>query len=790
LGCEIRTANMNAFPYIPDYMIETVLGEGGMATVYLGIQQKLQRKVAIKILDPALLNKANVADRFMIEAQTAANLSHPNIISIYDVGQVGKYYYIVMEYLDGSLKDLIKSSPSGRLPARESLDIVRRIAPALDYAHSMGIIHRDIKPDNIMFRKDGTPVLVDFGIARAVDSNLHMTKTGMGIGTPHYMSPEQCQTGELDGRSDIYSLGVVLYEILTGEKPYDADTILAVALKQIQEPVPKLPESMARYQPVLDKMMAKDKEKRAQNGRELQKLIDDVLKTPAPTPPPPHIEPAPPVKPEPVVQSAPIVPPVSSAEAKTAAPIIASVPLVPSAPEPIRKEPAIKPINNNAVTSDTRTAISLDLKFDGTESEETEEKIKAVESEPEDDIYQLVSEEEVYVPPIQKAARQIRIPPPKPAVEQGKIFSIPYKYALPILAILMLVIFVYFFQQGFKGGESDVSSSPRPAQETKSTTASETGTIPGSEALSETPSDQLKDAEFDRYFTLAGDYYKEKNYAEARTAVQEARKIKNTPELDELEAQIDKASKLTARGPVTAKKPAEKPSVEATPELSDEDMYKKASAADTVQAYREYLYAYPSGRYVDKAMSKIQRLEEGLTLKDLRKEKPRRTLHLRTAYATLSHDEVESMVRRFGFFDDSYNKTGVFKGDIEKKVFNGRTVVMDHKTGLMWHPGGTAQEVQFRKVNKWIRDLNRDQYAGFSDWRLPTLEEAASLLRRGKNNKGLYTDPIFSGTQKRIWTGDRFGSKDWWVARFYIGILQASPANSTHYVRPVREIKE
>lgn len=785
---------MNAFPYIPDYMIETVLGEGGMATVYLGIQQKLQRKVAIKILDPALLSKDNVADRFMIEAQTAANLSHPNIISIYDVGQVGKYYFIVMEYLDGSLKDLIKSSPSGRLPVGESLNIVRMIAPALDYAHSRGIIHRDIKPDNIMFRKDGTPVMVDFGIARAVDSNLHMTKTGMGIGTPHYMSPEQCQTGELDGRSDFYSLGVVLYEILTGEKPYDADTILAVALKQIQEPVPKLPERLARYQPVLDKMMAKDKENRVQNGRELQRLIDEVLKAPAS--PPPRVEPVPSVPSVPSVLPlpSPPAPPVEAAiEAASSIPTITSVPQAPPAPASVPEESEHIGSGEKIKNSDTETAISLDLKF-GDEmemaEEEVEEKLKAEEIGTEDDIYQLVSEEEVPVHPVKNEDRRMRTPPPAPAAAQGKIFSIPYKIALPILAVLMLIIFVYFFQRGFRGGESDVGSSPRQAQETKSPAVGETATVPVGDAQSGTPSDELTDAEFDRYFTLAAEHYRGKNYAEAKTAVQEARKIKITPELDELEARIDNASKLSVKGPAAMKQPTENPVPEKQPELSDEEMFKRASARDSVEAYREYLDAYPSGLYFDKAMSKVQRLEEGLTLKDLRKEKPRRTHHLRTVYATLSHDEVEAMIRRFGFFDDSYNKAGVFKGELEKKVFAGRTVVVDHKTGLMWHPGGTAQEVQYRKVGKWIKDLNRDRYAGFSDWRLPTLEEAASLLRREKNNMGLYTDPIFSGTQKRIWTGDRFGSKDWWVARFYIGIVQASPASSTHFVRPVREIKE
>jgi len=158
---------MSEYPIISGFWIEKKLGEGGMASVYLGVQENLKRKVAIKVLEPLLLKDKNFAKRFIKEAETAANLSHPNIITIFDIGKSENSYYISMEYLETSLKDKIKSGP---IPSHEALDIVAKIASALDYAHKKGFIHRDIKPDNIMFREDGTPVLVDFGIARALGS--------------------------------------------------------------------------------------------------------------------------------------------------------------------------------------------------------------------------------------------------------------------------------------------------------------------------------------------------------------------------------------------------------------------------------------------------------------------------------------------------------------------------------------------------------------------------------------------------------------------------------------------
>ncbi len=285
-------------PQIPGYVIKEKLGEGGMASIYLAVQEKLEREVAIKVLNPKLIKEQQILKRFKNEAHSAAKLIHPNIITIYDVGQSGDTHYIVMEYLKESLRDRVKAR--GKLPPAEALEIIKKIAGALGAAHAKGIIHRDIKPDNVMFRPDGNPILLDFGIARALDLDTRITMTGVSIGTPHYMSPEQCRGEEIDGRSDLYSLGVLLFELLTGKVPYTAEYPTGLIYLHTHGQTPQLPGELNKCQPLIDTMMAKDRGTRVQDGYGLvnliQRLENDLIpiKYDTGTPPrqylPPHIK--------------------------------------------------------------------------------------------------------------------------------------------------------------------------------------------------------------------------------------------------------------------------------------------------------------------------------------------------------------------------------------------------------------------------------------------------------------------------------------------------------------------
>src|SRR5450432_3054757 len=244
-----------------------------MATVYLATQESVQRAVALKVMSPTLLAAPDFGERFLREARIAAKLHHRNVVGVHDVGRAGDYHYIAMEYLGGGAA---LSQDGNARPVTFALRVVREIATALNYAHAKGFVHRDVKPDNILLREDGTAALTDFGIARANDSATHMTRTGTVIGTPYYMSPEQARGRPIDGRADLYSLGIVLYELLVGRVPFHADDSLAVGIMHITQPIPVLPEAFEPLQPVRDRLLAKQPDERFQNGEALADAIEQV----------------------------------------------------------------------------------------------------------------------------------------------------------------------------------------------------------------------------------------------------------------------------------------------------------------------------------------------------------------------------------------------------------------------------------------------------------------------------------------------------------------------------------
>ena len=258
---------------IQGYKILREIGKGGMATVYLAVQESLHRNVVLKILDDVKVDNSDLGERFLAEGRILASLNHPYIITIYDIGIANDLLYISMEYVEGGdLKQRLELPVS----PDEVLDYLSKITSALGEAHKHGIVHRDVKPANILFSDNDTPILTDFGIAKEVDNESDLTSTGIFLGSPNYVSPEQADGQKIDGRADIYSLGCIFYEMLTGNKPYISNSVIDIVIQHKQGPVPKLPEELEEFQPLLDKMMAKQRDQRFAEAGDLVAAISSL----------------------------------------------------------------------------------------------------------------------------------------------------------------------------------------------------------------------------------------------------------------------------------------------------------------------------------------------------------------------------------------------------------------------------------------------------------------------------------------------------------------------------------
>jgi serine/threonine protein kinase len=262
------------------YRVVAHLGEGGMAVVCKAYQPSVDRYVALKILPRHFASEPEFVGRFEQEARVIANLQHPHIVPVHDFGEAGGYTYIVMPFIeDGTLAGLLGEP----LPSAQMRRIITQVGDALDCAHCHGIIHRDVKPSNILIDQRGNCLLSDFGIAKIVAASKHFTRTGGFVGTPAYMSPEQIEGEKLDGRSDVYSLGIVLYEMATGRPPYRAETPPAIFVKHLHDPLPPprrfnpaLAEGIER---VILRALAKDRDDRFATAHDLVRALQLATET-------------------------------------------------------------------------------------------------------------------------------------------------------------------------------------------------------------------------------------------------------------------------------------------------------------------------------------------------------------------------------------------------------------------------------------------------------------------------------------------------------------------------------
>lgn len=618
---------MTEDPEIPGYEIRNVLGKGGVATVYLGFQENLEREVAIKVLEPFFLGDEMTAARFIREAKIAAGLRHSNIIQIFDTGRAGEHYFIVMERLKESLRELMHRSSNHKINPEMALDTIEDILKALDYAHSRQIYHRDIKPANIMFRDDNTPVLVDFGIARVLHAPDHLTREGTSMGTAYYMSPEQCKSQEVDGQSDIYALGAVFYEMITGKKPYKGTNQMAIMLQHIKEPPPKLPEDLGRYQPLIDRMMAKDKKERIADKHQFDKVLYQILTNP-------HI-----FTPQPKGPLSPLKAEPTDPEGKEAPP----PPKTTSSPYPASKDLIVHPRKK--------------------QEKRPESRFKIVEN----------------------------------------LFKAKLKKIIILVSAATLLVGIPIV-----------------------------------------------------YSICSSNYLKQK----------------------------------------------------------DNQAYQLAVEQNKIEGYQRYKKEFPKGRHFDEATLKINKLEVAA----LKEQK----VLFRSKYQNLAVGDVKSMVIQHHFFDSEIERIlqiytygfpfgifnvdinpytkgilktiGTFKSYYEKIEKSGDSVTIDHTAGLMWYDGRSSDAMNIKNAERWIESLNIKEYGGYSDWRFPTLEEAASLLRKEKNKDKLHIDPDFSGYHESTWTKDTFSTKYnedgeinmFWIIRFDSGKIQTSFSHIENRVWPVR----
>jgi serine/threonine protein kinase len=663
---------VDTFPVIPGYVIEKKIGESQLSKVYLGMQEDNEQKVAIKVFDDVLFQDKTMERRFFKKAGQTVEFDHPNIAKILKSGEANGIYYIVMEYLPESLRDRINrqfgigeyryqpldAGSEHKLGPLTVLHILKQVAWALDYAHQGGVVHQDITPENIRFRGDDTAVLSGFFISRLVENPESLKRKGIAFNSPHYISPEQALKKTPDPTSDIYSLGVMFYEMLTGKVPYNAHEAIAIENQHIMEPVPQLPESLNIYQEFLERMMTKNKEERIGNALLLTQAID---------------------------------------------------------------------------------GLSYNLPED---EQKSFHEMETPESQPEK---------------TGEVKRQFKFKKPsledkKISLDRDELLNIVRnpRIIVPVLAVIVIIIVLLVIL----GPSSDSGSG---------TTGNKSPAAGDQQARAERERLYQYKLEMAQRALDSGDFLK------AQDRLYEAEQIKKTPESKQL------AEKITLK----------------IGEKKDHEAFNKALAKDTITALDEYLEQFPAGLHIKEVEERLTALKEKLKIEEAkRKQLLNSALKLRSQYKDLGVEEAKSMMKTYGFFDNYYNNSGNFENHYKLETVKEEAIVYDYATALIWHQSGSPSYMSLPRANRWLAELNRQGYAGYSDWRLPTLEEAASLLENTENRFGLFIDAAFSPDQRYVWTGDTFEKNKGWAVDFFGGDTNKVNFADVVYVRPVRSMRD
>lgn len=691
----------NSLPTMNDFLLERELGQSEDSTFYHGIVKKTRQKALIKLLNPKHNTEPHIVQAFIEEAKAIRSMNYPGVIKLIDFGQESGFFFTAYERPVVTLLDRLP-----QLSLSECIDLFQDIVKALDYMHIQGYVHGHLTPGSIMFREDGSLAIMNLGTFILQSYQSPFFDSGKVSPAAYYKSPEQCRNQAIDNRSDHYSLGAILYHMLSKKPPYQADNTVGVIVKHVEAPPPQLEIEHARYQPLLDKMMAKDPFNRPQNGKEILEWLGSGASA------------------------------ISSQE-----------------PLELDFSPDFEPIQTDRTGAE---------------------------------------------------------PTFSPYSQGGKNPSSAWKLIIPAIAILLIVAYFLFMKNSSsKSDLANEETTHRPSgsqngQITKKTTGNntlsplekkvqeieqalqqgelslaeamintlhESNTAPGEvtrlSALLNDKHLENKKQQYDAQLAIAEAALNSNDLSLAEKAIMRARSIMTGPELNRLEVLLQR--KLTA--------PNEEKSSEDNillPDTAEDDrVFQRAKITRSRENILEYLNTFPNGLHKKEAELMLQKLNvrhSEPTAQPIEKARKDIYMNLPSRPSTFGEETVLSILQAADFFDEKRNPGGSFDNALTQIKLENDIAFMDNGLQRIWLSDRYGISLTFSEAKDWIEQLNRNRIGGYTDWRLPTLAEAASLMRSKKSTGSMYTVSSFT-LPEWIWSADKSDTDYNWAVFFRTGTV-------------------